>query len=69
MTDTINSRITDYLARNPDATTIDIADAINEDLWSVQLAICHLDIDGRIERSCRRRTFRGLRPGYRVRQP
>ena len=62
----INARITEYLEKHPDATTDEIADGIDEDTWKVQLAVCHLDIDDRLERSCFRQTDRGRRPGYRV---
>lgn len=68
MTGNLNERITDYLDRHPDATTDDIADGLGEDLWNVQLAVCRMDIDGEVERSCRQTTERGLRPGYRVKQ-
>ncbi len=62
----LKNRITQYLDQHPDATSADIADGIDEDLWNVQHAVCYLDLDGKIEKSCRLNTERGMRPGYRV---
>ena len=59
----LSSRILGYLAEHRDSTTIEIARGIGAEVWDVQHAICHLDVDGLVRQTGKRETEGGrLRP-------